>query len=135
MSVPALHVVPFQPKTRPRESTARQKVTAGQETEVSPEALLPVIGDSVAIGNGAVKPWPFQVRTSPLLSTMTQKVVEAQDTEFSWPWVSASLGWVHMLPFHTDGPPSAAMQKFAETQEIWFAEPQAPRLPDQPLPS
>ena len=44
MSVPALHVVPFQPNTRPMESTARQNVGVGQETAVSPEASVPVEG-------------------------------------------------------------------------------------------
>ncbi len=133
--VPLLQVVPFQPKTRPMESTARQKVVVGHETAVRPDASVPVSGGSVAIDAGAEKPTPFQVRTSPLLSTTTQKVVVAQETELSWPWLSASPGWVQVLPFHTEGPPSAATQKDGDTHEIWLAAPQAPRLPDQPLPS
>jgi hypothetical protein len=92
MSVPALHVAPFQAKTRPMESTARQKVVVGHETEVRPEALLPVRGGSEAIDTGAEKPEPFQVRTAPLLSTMTQNEVVAQETELSCPWVSTSPG-------------------------------------------
>ena len=84
---------------------------------------------------GAEKVAPFQVRTSPLLSTMTQKVVEAQETELSWPWLSMLPGWVHVEPLNTDGPPSAAMQKDGDTHEIWLAAPQAPRLPDHPVPS
>ena len=135
MRVPALQVVPFQPNTRPRESTARQKVGVGQDTDVRPDALVPFSAGSVPMDSGAVKPWPFQVSTSPLLSTMTQKVVDAHETEFSCPCVSTSLGWVHVLPFHTDGPPSAATQNVGDTQEIWLAAPQAPTLPDHPLPS
>ena len=135
MRVPALHVVPFQSNTRPRESTARQNVAVGHDTDVSPEALLPKTAGSVAMDTGALKSCPFQVSTSPLLSTMTQNVVEAQDTAFSCPSVSTSLGWVHVLPSQTDGPPSAATQKLGDTHEIWLAAPQAPRLPDQPLPS
>ena len=53
----------------------------------------------------------------------------------SWPWVSALVGWVQVCPFHTEGPPSAATQKEGDTHEIWLAAPQAPRLPDQPVPS
>ena len=45
------------------------------------------------------------------------------------------MGWVQVWPFHTEGPPSAATQKAGDTQEIWLAAPQAPRLPDQPCPS
>ena len=135
MRVPWLHVVPFHPKTRPMESTARQKVVVGHETEVRPDALVPVSGGSVAIDTGAEKVVPFQVTAAPLLSTRMQKVVEAHDTELSWPWVSTSLGCVHMLPLNTDGPPSAATQNDGETQEIWLAAPQAPMLPDQRLPS
>ncbi len=78
---------------------------------------------------GALKTRPFQVRTSPLLSTMTQNVAEAQDTALSCPCVSTSPGWVQVLPFQTDGPPSAATQKVGDTHEIWLAAPQAPRLP------
>jgi hypothetical protein len=37
-------------------------------------------------------------------------------------------------PFHTDGPPSAAMQNVGDTHETCSAEPQAPRLPDHPDP-
>src|SRR5580704_7100989 len=107
MVAPALQVVPLKPKTRPSESTARQKVVVGQETPVRPEALVPVTAGSVTMGWGAEKPVPFQVRTAPLLSTSTQKVVVGQDTAFSWPPLSASPGWVHWLPFQTDGPPSA----------------------------
>lgn len=135
MSVPPLHVVPFQSNTRPSESTARQNVAVGHDTDVSPDALLPKTAGSVAMGVGALKPCPFQVSTSPLLSTITQNAVDAQETAFSCPSVSTSLGWVHVLPFQTDGPPSAATQKLGETHEIWLAAPQAPRLPDQPLPS
>ena len=80
-------------------------------------------------------PSPFQVTTSPLLSTSTQKEVVAQDTELSCPWLSESVGWVQVCPFHTEGPPSAATQKDGDTHEIWLAAPQAPRLPDQPEPS
>ena len=89
MRVPALHVVPLKAKTRPMESTARQKVVVGHETAVRPEASEPVRGASVAMETGAEKPVPFQVRTAPLLSTRTQNVVEAQETEFSWPWLSS----------------------------------------------
>ncbi len=135
MSVPPLHVVPFQSNTRPRESTARQNVAVGHDTDVSPDGAAPEDGRLGGNGTGALKPCPFQVRTSPLLSTMTQNVVEAQETAFSCPSVSTSLGWVHVLPFQTDGPPSAATQKLGDTHEIWLAAPQAPRLPDQPLPS
>ena len=53
----------------------------------------------------------------------------------SWPWASALLGCVHVWPFHTEGPPSAATQKVGDTHEIWLAAPQAPRLPDHPWPS
>ena len=53
MRVPALHAVPFHPKTRPRESTARQNVVVGHETEVRPEASVPVRGGSEAIDAGA----------------------------------------------------------------------------------
>src|ERR1700733_1597047 len=135
MRVPALHVVPFHPKIRPMESPARQKVVVGHETAVRPDASVPLRGGSVAIDTGAEKLAPFQVRTAPLLSTRTQKLVEAQDTELSWPWVSTSLGWVQDWPLKTEGPPSAATQKDGDTHEIWLAAPQAPRLPDQPLPS
>ena len=82
-----------------------------------------------------MKPRPFQVSTLPLLSTSTQNDVVAQETELSWPWVSASPGWVQVWPFHTEGPPSAATQKVGDTHEIWLAAPHAPRLPDQPEPS
>ena len=61
-----------------------------------------------------------------------RSVVEAQETELSWPWVSASPGWVQRRPFNTEGPPSAATQKDGDTHEIWLAAPQAPMLPDQP---
>ena len=96
MVAPALQAVPFQPKTRPTESTARQKVVVGQETPVRPEALVPLTAGSLTMGWGAEKVDPFQVRTSPLLSTSTQKVVVGQETALSWPWLSASLGWVHL---------------------------------------
>ena len=43
-------------------------------------------------------------------------------------------GWVQVEPLNTEGPPSAATQNEGDTQEIWLAAPQAPRLPDQPLP-
>ena len=89
----------------------------------------------MAIDAGAEKVVPFQVRTAPLLSTMTQNVVVAQETELSWPWLSMSPGWVQVWPLNTEGPPSAATQKDGDTHEIWLAAPQAPRLPDQPLPS
>src|SRR3984957_5906165 len=135
IKVPVLQVAPFHPKTRPRESTARQNVVVGQETEVRPEALVPLRGGSVAMDAGAEKPRPFQVRTSPSLSTMTQNAVVAQDTELSWPWLSMSPGWVQVTPFKTEGPPSAAMQKLGDTHEIWLAAPQAPMLPGQPVPS
>ncbi len=65
---------------------------------------------------------------------MTQKAVEAQETELSWPCVSISLGWVQVEPLKTEGPPSAATQNDGVTHEIWLAAPQAPMLPDQPLP-
>src|SRR5258707_11252970 len=117
------------------ESTARQKVVLGHETEVRPEAFVPLRGGSVAIDAGAEKPAPFPVRTAPLLSTMTQKAVEAHETELSWPWLSTLPGWVQVWPLNTEGPPSAATQKEGDTHEIWFAAPQAPRLPDQPRPS
>src|ERR1700722_5046850 len=135
MRVPALHVVPFQPKTRPMESTARQNVGVGHETAVRPEAFVPVRGGSVAIDIGAEKVAPFQVRTAPLLSAMTQNAMEAQETELSGPCLWTWLGWVQVWPLNTEGPPSAATQKDGDTQEIWLAAPQAPRLPDQPLPS
>src|ERR1700759_62494 len=106
IKVPALHVAPFHAKTRPRESTARQKVVVGHDTAVSPEALVPVRGGSEAIDTGAEKLAPFQVRTSPLLSTMMQNVVVAQETELSCPWLSMSPGWVHICPLNTEGPPS-----------------------------
>ncbi len=128
---PGLQVFPFQPKTRPTESTARHKVVVGQDTPVRPPALVPVTTGSLAMDWGAEKAVPFQVRTAPLLSTNTQKVVVAQETALSCPPLSASPGWVHPLPSHTEGPPSAAMQKVGETQEIWLAAPQAPRLPLQ----
>jgi hypothetical protein len=117
------------------ESTARQNVAAGHETAVRPEALVPVRGGSVAIDTGAEKVAPFQVRTAPLLSATTQKVVEAHETELSWPWLSMSPGWDHVWPLNTEGPPSAATQKDGDTHEIWLAAPQAPRFPDQLLPS
>src|SRR5271157_916955 len=119
MRVPELHAVPFQPKTRPMESTARQNVVVGQETAVSPDAPVPVTGGSLAIDANAVKPRPFHVSTLPLLSTSTQNDAVAQETELSWPRVSASLGWVQVWPFHTEGPPSAATQKAGDTHEIW----------------
>ncbi len=95
---------------------------------------MPLRGGSVAIETGGVNPSPFQVRTLPLLSTRAQYVVAAHETEFSWPCASASLGWVQLWPLNTEGPPSAAMQNPGDTQEIWLAAPQAPRLPDQPEP-
>ena len=55
----------------------------GHETDVRPDALVPVRGGSVAMGAGAEKVDPFHVRTAPLLSTMTQKAVVAQETELS----------------------------------------------------
>ena len=135
ISVPPLQDVPFQPKTRPMESTARQYVAVGHETPVRPEASVPLSGGSVAIGVGVVNPSPFHVSTLPLLSTSAQYVVDAHETALSWPCVSASLGWVQLWPLNAVGPPSAATQNVGETQEIWFAAPQAPRLPDQPAPS
>ena len=45
-----------------------------------------------------------------------------------------SFGWVQVEPLNIEGPPSAATQKEGDTQEIWLAAPQAPMLPDQPLP-
>ncbi len=83
MSVPVLQVDPFQPNTRPMESTARQNVGVGHETPVSPEASVPVRGGSVAMEAGAEKPRPFQVRTPPLLSTRTQKAGVGHDTALS----------------------------------------------------
>src|ERR1700681_1592957 len=108
MIVPGLHAVPFQPNTRPMESTARQNIGLAHETAVSPDALVPVSGGSDAMEAGAEKARPFQVSTAPLLSPSTQKDADAQDTELSWPWVSALVGCVQMCPFHTEGPPSAA---------------------------
>ena len=105
------------------------------DLEAARRAAAVIGGGSVAIDAGAEKLTPFQVRTSPSLSTMTQNAVVAQDTEFSWPWLSMSPGWVQVCPLNTDGPPSAAMQKLGDTHEIWLAAPQAPRLPDHPLPS
>src|SRR5580700_4378096 len=88
ISLPALQALPFQPKTRPWESTARQKVAVGHETPVSPEASVPVTGCSVVMLRGAENTVPFQVMTAPLLSTSTQKLGLAQETALSWPWVS-----------------------------------------------
>ena len=99
-----------------------------------PEASEPESGGSDATGAGAENAVPFHVSTSPALSTATQKVVLAQDTALSCPWGSASLGWVHERPSHTEGPPSAATQNEAETHEIWLAAPQAPTLPDHDVP-
>ena len=135
ISVPLLQAVPFQEKTRPMESTARQNVGVGHDTPVRPEASVPVRGGSVAMDAGAVKPRPFQVITLPLLSTRTQNVVDAHETALSWPAVSASVGWVQVWPLNTEGPPSAATQKLGATQEIWLAAPQAPRFPDHLEPS
>jgi hypothetical protein len=70
-----------------------------------------------------------------LLSTSTQKLLEVHDTALSWPCASVLVGWVQVWPFQTDGPPSAATQNAGATHEIWLAAPQAPRLPDQPVPS
>src|SRR5580704_3998548 len=133
--VPALQAVPFQEKTRPIESTARQNVVVGHDTPVRPEASLPFWGGSVAIEAGALKAVPFHAMKAPLLSTSMQNVVDAHETAFSCPCVSASVGWVQLCPLNTDGPPSAATQNVGDTQEIWLAAPQAPRLPDQPEPS
>src|SRR5580704_15486722 len=94
MRVPELHDAPFQPKTRPTVSTARQKVGVGHETPVRPEASAPATEGSVVMGMGAENAWPFQTITLPALSTRTQNVVEAHDTEFSWPLESAPVGWV-----------------------------------------
>ena len=58
MVTPALQVVPLKPKTRPSESTARQKVVVGHDTPVRPEALVPVTAGSVTMGWGAEKPGP-----------------------------------------------------------------------------
>ncbi len=118
MSVPLLQRVPSNPKTRPMESTARQKVAVGHDTEVSPEASVPESGGSVAMAVGAEKAEPFHVKTSPALSTAIQKAGLGHETELSWPCGSASLGWVHECPFHTDGPPSTATQNEGEAQEI-----------------
>ncbi len=134
MSVPVLQLAPWKVKARPMESTATQKLADGQDTPVSPEASVPESGGSVAIGNGAVNTDPFQVKTSPPLSAAMQKVGLAQDTALSCELVSTSIGWLHACPFHTDGPPSAAMQNCDDTQEIWLAAPQAPTLPDQRVP-
>src|SRR6202011_2935287 len=106
----------------------------GHETEVSPDALVPVSGGSDAMEAGAEKARQFQGSTAPLLSSITQKDAEQQGTDLSWPWVLALVGCVQMCPFHTEGPPSAATQKEGDTHEIWLAAPQAPRLPDQLLP-
>ena len=116
--VPLLQLVPSKPKTRPMESTARQKVGVGHETPVSPDASEPCSDGSVATGTGALNAVPFHVSTSPALSTATQNVVLAQDTELSWPALSASPGWVQVLPSQTVVPPSTATQKVGETQEI-----------------
>ena len=113
-----LHVVPSKPKTRPMESTARQKVGVGHDTPVNPEALVPASGGSVATGTGAEKAVPFQVSALPELSTATQKVVLAQETELSCPCGSALPGWVHEVPSHTVVPPSTATQNAGLTQEI-----------------
>ena len=85
ISVPLLHEVPSKPKTRPMESTARQKVGVGHETPVRPDASEPARAGSVAMGVGAVKAVPFQASASPELSTAMQKDGLAQETEFSWP--------------------------------------------------
>jgi len=83
--VPAFHAVPSQAKTRPSESTARQKVGVGQETPVSPELSPPDPGGSEATDWGAEKPSPFHVTTLPLLSARTQNAADAQETALSWP--------------------------------------------------
>src|ERR1700679_2573933 len=101
MSVPLLHDVPSKPKTRPMESTARQKVGVGHETPVRTDASEPSRGGSVATGGGGEKAVPFHVSESPELSTAMQKEGLAQETELSWPALSASPGWVQELPSHT----------------------------------
>ena len=96
--------------------TASQKVPDRQETEptqVSPVTALGLADHDV----------PSQMSTFPMELVDRQKLELAQDTD----WVSKSSvpgrDWsVHDVPFHisarpTVGPPPAASQNWAETQE------------------
>jgi hypothetical protein len=61
-------------------------VVDGQETPVRPEASVPIMGGSVAMGRGAEKADLFQVSTSPSLSTASQNEGLAHETAFNWPF-------------------------------------------------